>query len=54
VITAVPVIMVLVFETLYHDIQYLRWMAHYQQRTFPKRRVVAQWAVGCVLLALLF
>ncbi len=47
-----PVAVMLVFDTLYHDIQYMRWMAHYQERNVG-RAYAWKWALGCGLLALL-
>lgn len=54
VLGVVPVLAMQVFDTLYHDIQYLRWIAHYQSRRFAFSRIVLKWGVGCLLLSLLF
>lgn len=54
VITTVHVAVMLVLDTLYHDVQYLRWMAHYQGKQGHGQRYALKWALGCGALAFLF
>jgi hypothetical protein len=46
--TATPFLVAEALETVYHDVQYQGWIAHYQRKKFPDvKRVVLKWgAVG--------
>lgn len=52
VVGLIPPAVMLVFDTLYHDVQYLRWIVHYQKGQARPRWWPWAWGLGCTALAL--
>ncbi|MAF34842.1 hypothetical protein CMO91_03270 [Candidatus Woesearchaeota archaeon] len=49
-----PLLMLLVLDSIYHDVQYQGWMAHYQKKFFPNvKNVAGKWLAASIVYGII-